>query len=91
MLWSESSALKLYGEAVAYVSLAGGMVWAGMKMQKTAMFISVITTAVAHFTRRIVPWLSAMTEIRLIIICIKSWISNTQQTRIKKRAGTLLW
>lgn len=43
-----------------------------MKMQKTAMFIKVMITAVPHFKRKIVFLLSAITEIRLMIICMRS-------------------
>lgn len=60
-----------------------------MKMQKTAMLIAVITRAVAHFSLRIVFCVSEMMEIRLMIICMSSWISKTQKNRMKNKAGTL--
>jgi len=60
-----------------------------MKMQKTAMFISVMTKAVPHFTIWTVFWLSAIIEIRFMIICINNWISKTQKKRIKNNTGTL--
>lgn len=54
-----------------------------MKIQKTAMLMSVIKTAVPHLRFRIVFRFSAMIAIRLMMICISSWISNTQQNRMK--------
>lgn len=58
-------------------------------MQKTATLIAVMTKAVAHFSFRIVFCVSEMIDMRLMIICINSWISNTQNNRMKNSAGTL--
>lgn len=53
------------------------------------MLIAVMMMAVPYLSFHIVSGRSAMTVIRLMIICIKSWISNTQKNRIKNRSGTL--
>lgn len=58
-------------------------------MQKTAILIAVITKAVAHFSVRIVVCVSEMMDIRLMIICISSWISKTQKNKMKNSEGTL--
>lgn len=58
-------------------------------MQKTAMLIAEMVKAVAHFSFRIVTCVSEMSAIRLMIICISSWISNTQRSRMKNNAGML--
>ncbi len=52
--------------------------------------MSVMIKAVPHFTRRTVSLLSAMTEIRLMMICIRSCISKTHRKRMKNKTGTLL-
>jgi hypothetical protein len=49
----------------------------------------VMVIAVPHFSLTIVDRCSAMIEIRLTIICIRSWTSKTQKKRIKNNTGTL--
>jgi len=63
--------------------------WAGIQMQKTVMLIAVMMAAVPHFSFWTVFLFSAMMAIRLMMICIKSWISKTQQTRMKKSTSNL--
>lgn len=58
-------------------------------MTKTATFTRVMRMAVPHFSLKIVDRCSAMIEIRLTIICIRSWTWNTQKNRMKKSTGTL--
>lgn len=43
-----------------------------MKMQKTAMLMAEMSTAVPHFRRLIVRCVSEMMAIRLMIICMSS-------------------
>jgi hypothetical protein len=62
----------------------------GMKMQNTAMLIHVTAKAVPHFSLWIVCRDSAMILILLMMICIKSWISNTQKSKMKKKIGMLV-
>lgn len=58
-------------------------------MQKTAMLIAVIRMKVPHLSFLIVLRCSAMSAIRLMMICMSSWISNTQKNRIENKTGTL--
>lgn len=60
-----------------------------MKMQNTATLIAEMNTNVAHCSFRIVSWVSHRIAIRLMIICISSWISKTQKKSIKNKTGTL--
>jgi hypothetical protein len=46
-------------------------------------------TKVPHFSFCTVLRCSAIRAIRLMMICIRSWISKTQQARMKNRTGTL--
>lgn len=71
------------------VSLKGGLVCDGIHIQKTAMFMAVMITTVPHFKDRIVLRCSAMSAIRLMMICMSSWIWKTQKNRMKNRTGTL--
>ena len=75
--------------SLTHVSFTGGFMWAGIQMQNTATLMAVMTPAVPHFSSRMVLWRSAMTDIRLMIICMSSWISKTQKKRKKKSIVTL--
>lgn len=58
--------------AATYTILGGGERCEGMKMQKTAILMHEMTTAVAIFSRCAVALRSEMIEMRLIIICMRN-------------------
>lgn len=58
-------------------------------MQKTAMLMAEMNRKVAHCSFRMVSWVSHRMAMRLMMICMSSWISNIQKKSMKKRTGTL--
>ena len=60
-----------------------------MKIQKTSTLMVEMMATAPHRIFFTVFLDSLMMAIRFTMICINSWISNTQEIRMKRRVGTL--
>jgi hypothetical protein len=72
-----ASSQEMTRRAATYTILGGGERCEGIKIQKTAMFMHEMTTAVTIFNRCAVALRSEMIEMRLMMICMRNWTSKT--------------